>query len=168
MAASSFFAPSVEIFQQSILNIADIISKFRDATGNSLLTNEEAVKLASIKRLDGNLLFDLNEKHLIYQIVLQIPNYSVKEVYDNLDIDRENLKDAFFNSLGMQTPKNKYEITKRLITNKTEMDIDGISCARPGCSSNNTVTIGEQTTSADEGQTLKHQCLTCNYRWSEK
>ena len=140
--------------------------------GKSILTNDQARELSSLKFRDGEYRLTLEDRNFVYEIVWLLKEVGYEKTYNFLSADWEKVlgshnirKRMLFENPLLDRARDKFILDMDIF--KTTVQVEaGEKCRK--CGSEETISVTMQTRSADEASTIKHVCVACKNRWTSQ
>lgn len=163
-------APELPAISASRLQTVEgFLLGLRNSDGQPVVDREQADVLAGLEFSNGEKILSLDTTWFIYEIswILQQLGYDATVKYLSVDwmktFGEHNIrKKMLFENPLLESSKEKMLADMTIYQNQADAEM-GEPCKR--CGSENTVSIGKQTRSADEAETIKVHCGSCGYKW---
>ncbi len=157
--------PHIE--HQSVHTILQLIKK-KDKT--PLVNYNQAIALTSIKLKNGEELLSLEYRYFIYEIVNMLNTLDYEVVYNFLNVDWEKIlgsrnirRKILFENPLLKSAKDKLDMDMEIFRGHIDVTKGAVDC--PKCGSEETLSVEQQTRSADEPMSIFSNCLQCKWRW---
>ena len=164
-------APGIPYMPKEEQDVSSVLLLVKGSDEESLVNQEQADVLASLKFKRGDFVLTLEDRYFIYEVVNMLNELSYEQVVGFLTEDWEEKfgsgpglrrKILFENSL-LASAKDRLNMDMEIYKTKVEVSKGAVDCKK--CGSDETLSVEHQRRSADEPTTIKVTCLQCGYKW---
>ena len=137
--------------------------------GKSILTNDQAKDLSSLKFREGEYRLTLEDRNFVYEIMWLLKEVGYDKTYNFLSADWEKVlgshnirKRMLFENPLLDRARDKFILDMDIF--KTQVQVEaGEKC--PKCGSEETMSVFEYLRSLDEPPVQKNSCVSCKHKW---
>ena len=138
--------------------------------GKSILTNDQAKDLSSLKFREGEYRLTLEDRNFVYEIVWLLKEVGYDKTYNFLSADWEKVlgshnirKRMLFENPLLDRARDKFILDMDIF--KTAVHVEaGEKCRK--CGSEETISVVSFIRSLDEPPRIAVKCLACSHKWN--
>lgn len=140
--------------------------------GKSILTNDQAKDLSSLKFRDGEYRLTLEDRNFVYEIMWLLKEVGYDKTYNFLSADWEKVlgshnirKRMLFENPLLDRARDKFILDMDIF--KTTVQVEaGEKCRK--CGSEETISVVAFVKSLDEPPIISHVCMFCSHKWKSQ
>ena len=140
--------------------------------GKSILTNDQARELSSLKFRDGEYRLTLEDRNFVYEIVWLLKEVGYEKAYNFLSADWEKVlgshnirKRMLFENPLLDRARDKFILDMDIF--KTQVQVEaGEKCRK--CGSEETISVTQFLKRLDEPPIISHVCMFCGNKWKSQ
>ena len=138
--------------------------------GKSILTNDQAKDLSSLKFREGEYRLTLEDRNFVYEIMWLLKEVGYDKTYNFLSADWEKVlgshnirKRMLFENPLLDRARDKFILDMDIF--KTQVQVEaGEKCKK--CGSEETIAVVAYVRSLDEAPKISVRCLACSHKWN--
>jgi DNA-directed RNA polymerase subunit M/transcription elongation factor TFIIS len=149
--------------------ITNLLTSLKKEDKTSLITLDEANKLASLRLKNGEAMLTMEDKNFIYETVWLLNKAGYTKTYNFLNAGWENIlgsnnirKKILFENPLLERQREKFLLDLDIYTTKVEVSA-GEKCRK--CGSTETIALERVARSGDEIIAISITCLMCKHHW---
>ena len=149
--------------------VSTLLAIKKNGNGKSILTNDQAKELSSLKFRDGEYRLTLEDRNFIYEIMWLLKEVGFDKTYNFLSADWEKVlgshnirKRMLFENPLLDRARDKFILDMDIF--KTQVQVEaGEKCRK--CGSEETISVFEYLRSLDEPPVQRCSCVFCGNKW---